>query len=102
MGTRFPGGGREVEKKFSGQDSIYFFHLQSARNFSIRVRLKIFRQSPVDRHATSGQGMRDRLKFSGQGLLNYFRPGPHPSGTRGLASLFVTAQPRAGHRMPFD
>jgi hypothetical protein len=32
----------------------------------------------------------------------YRKPGPHPSGTRGLAGSRVTAQPKAGDRMPFD
>jgi hypothetical protein len=31
---------------------------------------------------------RNGIIYSGTG-----RPGPHPSGTRGLATLFVTAQP---------
>ncbi|MDO8872970.1 MAG: hypothetical protein Q7V05_09615 [Methanoregula sp.] len=61
--------------KFLFQDPLGIFPTRSAQKFSIKVRLKIFRQGLIYRYAASTQGLRGRLKFSGQGLMYFFQPG---------------------------
>jgi len=60
--------------KFLFHDPLEIFPAKSAQKCSIKVRLKIFRQGLIDRHASFKQGLMGRLKFSGQGSIYFFQP----------------------------
>jgi hypothetical protein len=72
---------------------FYGSSFTSERRFSHRRRYA-FRGSLCRSHSSGpplqailpGVFIRGTDKIFRQGLLNYFRPGPHPTGTRGLAS----------------